>query len=82
VAKVTARIQFRPGEARYWIDGATQEIIEMRFESPEALIETLREIEPAILNCTARINGKVVDLREVSKLDRPAKLPKPKWPKE
>lgn len=80
MAKVTARIHFKPGEARYWVQGDTQEVVEMCFESPEALIELLREIQPAILNCTARINGKVIDLREVSKLDKPAKLPKLGWP--
>lgn len=81
MAKVTARIEFKSGEARYWIDGVTQDIIEMQFESPDALVEMLREIEPAIKNCTARIGGKVIDLRETSGLEKPAKLPAPKWPK-
>lgn len=61
-----ARIEFKPGCASYFCEGAEQGVVEMRFESVEALIQTLRELESDIQDCTAIINGKVVDLRTVS----------------
>lgn len=41
----------------------------MQFESPEALMEILREFKDEIHNCTASINGKIIDLRSISGLD-------------
>lgn len=61
-----ARIVFKPGSASYFCEGAHQGVVEMRFESVEALIGILREIEDDIQDCTAIINGTVVDLRSVS----------------
>lgn len=61
-----ARIAFKPGSASYFCEGAHQGVVEMRFESVEALIDVLREIEDDIQDCTAIINGTVVDLRSVS----------------
>lgn len=61
-----ARIVFKPGSASYFCEGAHQGVAEMRFESVEALIGILREIEDDIQDCTAIINGTVVDLRSVS----------------
>ena len=66
---VTARIQFKKGHGKDFCPGASQDVIEMKFESPAALIETLREFQEHIFNCTAQINGKIVDLRNVSGLD-------------
>ena len=66
---VTARIQFKKGHGKDFCPGGSQDVIEMKFESPAALIETLREFEKHIFNCTAQINGKIVDLRNVSGLD-------------
>lgn len=41
----------------------------MKFESPAALMEILREFKDEIHNCTAQINGKIIDLRSVSGLE-------------
>lgn len=66
---LTARITFRKGRGHYFCPGADQEIVEMQFESPEALMEVLREFKDEIHNCTASINGKIIDLRSISGLD-------------
>lgn len=63
---VTARIEFKPGRGRDFCPGAEQDVIEVRFESVEALIDTLRDFEEFIYNCTAQVNGKIVDLRNLS----------------
>lgn len=68
---VTARIEFKEGYGKDFCPGAKQDVIEMKFESPEALIETLREFEPYISNCTASVGGKIVDLRNISGLEPP-----------
>ena len=69
MAMVVARIQFKPSVAGYFCPGESQEVVEMRFESPEALIATMRELEDDIVNCTAWIGNKVLDLRNISGLD-------------
>lgn len=66
-----ARIEFKPGSASYFCEGANQGVVELRFESVEALIATLREIEDDISDCSAIINGKVVNLRAVSAENAP-----------
>ena len=63
---VTARIEFKPGYGKDFCPGEGQDIIEQRFESPEALIEAIREFEAYIENCTVQIGGKIVDLRNIS----------------
>lgn len=68
---VTARIEFREGCGKDFCPGEGQDVIEMKFESPEALIETLREFEPYISNCTASVNGRILDLRNISGLEPP-----------
>jgi hypothetical protein len=65
---VTARIEFKPGQGSHFCSGQYQDVTEVVFESPEALVEVLREFEPYIHNCVARVGGKVLDLREVSGL--------------
>jgi len=61
-----ARIEFKPESASYFCEGAHQGIVEMRFESVEALISTLRGMEDDIVDCSAIINGRMVNLRAVS----------------
>jgi hypothetical protein len=63
---VTARIEFKSGYGKDFCPGTNQDVIEMRFESVESLIETLREFEQYIYNCTAQVNGKIIDLRNIS----------------
>lgn len=63
---VTARIEFKKGHGKDFCPGADQDLIELRFESVEALISTLRDFEDFIYNCTAQVNGKIVDLRNIS----------------
>lgn len=66
---VTARIEFKAEHAEYWCAGPGQRIAEVSFESPEALVDMLRECEADIHNCLAYVNGKVIDLRKVSGLN-------------
>jgi uncharacterized protein YacL len=61
-----ARIRFTPDSASYFCYGKSQQVVEMKFESVEELIRTVREMERDILDCTAIIDGKVIDLRAVS----------------
>jgi len=63
---VTARIEFKKGCGSMFCPGKDQDIIEMCFESPEALIETMKEFEDYIYNCTARIGDEIMDLRNIS----------------
>jgi hypothetical protein len=65
---ITARFEFHPGEDAYFCPGEYQEVVEVSFESVESLVETVRELEPSIRNCVARIGEKVVDLRAISGL--------------
>lgn len=66
-----ARVEFKKGHGEYFCPGASQDVIEMVFDSPEALIETLRDLEKDLVNCTAQINGKILDLRNISGIDTP-----------
>lgn len=63
---VTARIEFKPGHGKDFCPGTEQDVIEVRFESVEALIDTIRDFEQFIYNCTAQVNGKIIDLRNIS----------------
>lgn len=63
---VTARIEFTEGAAGQFCEGPTQTVVEMKYESTEALISDLRELEPWIKNVTASLNGKILDLRNIS----------------
>lgn len=66
---ITARFEFIKGAGGQFCPGVNQDIIEMRFESVPALIETVKEFKSYIRNCTAQVDGKTVDLRRVSGLD-------------
>lgn len=61
---IIARIQFKPEYASRFIDSrdGKQSVIEMRFSEPEELIETMKEFEPYIQDCTTVINGKMLCL--------------------
>lgn len=61
---IIARIHFKPEYASSFIFGSsgTQTVIEQSFESPEALVEVLKEFEPYITDCTTVINGKMLTL--------------------
>ena len=63
---VLARIEFKPEHAAGFIEtpNSTQNIIEQTFESVEALIDVLREFEPFIKDCTALVNGRILQLSE------------------
>jgi hypothetical protein len=45
---------------------AGRRIIEVAFESPEALMEFIQEYSEAIVNCTAFLNDQIIDLKELS----------------
>lgn len=61
---VLARIEFKQQHATKFIDSSdgVQTVIEQTFDSVDELIEVLREFEPFIKDCTAVINGKMIQL--------------------
>ena len=61
---VLARIEFKPEHASKFIDSprSTQNVIEMTFDSVDELIAVLREFETFIKDCTAVVNGKMLQL--------------------
>ena len=63
---VTARVEFRQDAAQDFCPEKGQTLVELRFESAEALIECMRELEDQIENVTASINGKILDLKNIS----------------
>lgn len=69
---ILARIEFKPGRGAYFCEGSKQDVIEIVFDSPQALIQTLKDLEDDLVNCTAQINGKILDLRNISGIDTPA----------
>jgi hypothetical protein len=61
---VLARIEFKPEHASAFVEssGSTQNVIEQTFDSVDELIAVLREFEPFIKDCTAVVNGKMLQL--------------------
>lgn len=61
---VLARIEFKKQDATKFIDSSDgmQTVIEQTFESVDELVEVLREFEPFIKDCTAVVNGKMIQL--------------------
>jgi hypothetical protein len=66
---VTARIEFKPSAAPDFCPGEGQTLIEMRFESVEALVECLRELEAQIENVTVSVKGRILDLKNISGIE-------------
>jgi len=65
---ITARFEFNPKYAAQFIEKGElgQTIIELAFEDVPSLIIASQEFEDVLLNCTAVIDGKVIDLRSVT----------------
>jgi hypothetical protein len=66
---VIARITFKEEDASYWVDQNPKSyrirtVIEVAFESPAALIEQLKQIEDAVVDCVAIVNGKILALTD------------------
>lgn len=61
---VLARIEFKADHAPKFIESPlnSQNIIEQTFDSVEELIAVLKEFEPYITDCTAIVNGKILQL--------------------
>lgn len=61
---IIARIHFKQEFAHRFIESkdGKQSVIEQSFASPEELIETLKEFEPYIADCTTVINGRMLSL--------------------
>lgn len=63
---VVARIEFRPEHAHLFIqkhdDGSQPLVIETTMDSPEELVEMLKEFEFAIKDCVANVNGRIICL--------------------
>jgi len=65
---IIARFEFNPEYAFQFIEKGCfgQNIIELAFEDVPSLIIASQEFEAVLLNCTAMIEGKVIDLRALS----------------
>ena len=66
---VIARITFKEEMADYWIEqnpksDKKRTVIELAYESPAALVAQLKEIEDAIVECIAIVNGKTLALSD------------------
>lgn len=61
---IIARFEFKPEYAADFIKDAKngQNVIEIAFESPQAMIETMREFEDYLVDCIAIVGGKVMAL--------------------
>lgn len=66
---IIARIEFDPDQAWYFLDDAPsgQNIVEMEYDNVYDLIEVCEEFKDFIINCTVLIDGKIVDLHNVSR---------------
>lgn len=67
---ILARFYFKPEFAESFIykgrEGQT--VIEMEFDDPMELVETCKQFEDYMLNCTAMVDGTIIDLRAKSGL--------------
>jgi hypothetical protein len=66
---VIARITFKEETANYWIDqdpksDKIRTVIELAYETPAALVAQLKEIEDAIVECVAIVNGQILALSD------------------
>lgn len=63
---VVARIEFRPEHASAFIprdEAGNQPVIaEVQLDSPEELVETLKQFEFAIKDCIANVDGRIICL--------------------
>ena len=63
---VIARIEFRPEHAHAFVEknanGSQPVFAEMSFDSPEELVETLKQFEFAIKDCLADVGGRLICL--------------------
>lgn len=67
---VIAKFYFKPQFAEEFIcrgkEGQT--VVEMEFSSPYELIDACEEFKEFLLNCTALVDGKIIDLMAKSEL--------------
>ncbi|MFZ9341988.1 MAG: hypothetical protein ACO24P_00105 [Candidatus Nanopelagicaceae bacterium] len=63
---VLARFEFRPECADQFAWKAGQNIVEMIFDNVFDLVNTCKELEDAIVDCTAIIDGHVINLQALS----------------
>lgn len=66
---VIARITFKEEVADYWIEqnpksDKKRTVIELAYESPAALVAQIKEIEDAIVECVAIVNGRILALSD------------------
>jgi len=59
---IIARFQFKPGAANQFCWLASQEIVEMTFNTTAELVELCKEIEDSLVDCTALVNDKILVL--------------------
>lgn len=67
---IIAKFYFKPEFAEAFIHKGRegQTVIEMEFDDPIELVETCKEFEEYMLNCTALVDGTIIDLRSKSGL--------------
>jgi hypothetical protein len=63
---VIARFEFDPDHADQFAWQANQHIVEMVFDNVLDLIQVCQELEDVIIDCTAIIDGHVVNLQALS----------------
>lgn len=65
---IVARFQFKEEHAAHFIENAGEgrTMVEVLFMDPMDLVETCREFEPYLVNCTALVDGKIIDLKAMS----------------
>jgi len=63
---VLARFEFYPDKAEQFAWHSGQQIVEVLFDNVFDLIKTCQEYEDAIANCTAMMDGQIIDLRAFS----------------
>lgn len=61
---IVARFEFKPEHADSFIENAAagQTVTEVMFESVQSLIDTTKEFENYLLDCTAIVGDKIVAL--------------------
>lgn len=64
--KIVARFEFIPEKAKDFAWGGDQTVVEMTYDNILELIHEVKTKEDAIKECTAIVDGQVIDLRELS----------------
>lgn len=66
---VIARMTFKEEMADYWVDqpkgsDRVRTVVEVAFEDASALIDTVKQVEDALVDCVAIVQGRMVALSD------------------